>query len=432
MELSRRHILAMGALGATGATLAGCRRGGGNEGGSGEPGASGTLQFTWWGNEVRNANTTEALDAYMEENSGVTVEPQPGEWASYWDRLATQTAGGTAPDIIQMDMAYISEYGQRGALLDLAEYGADTENFIEGTVGSGIIEDTLYGVNAGINTPTVMINPEIFEAAGVDIPDDTTWTWEDWHDIAVAISDSGEAIGSSAIISNDAMFSAWLRQQGKELFVEGNQIGFTVDDARAWFGMQQQWSDDGAIPSASQIEEDSSKPLDQQDFIVGRTAMSMIWSNQLEAVETSGGSERQLLRFPSIDGSAAQRMAWYKASMLWSASATTEDPEGAVALINWWMNSMTAAEIELAERGIPPNGEISAAIRPNLSGAQQRVSEFIEAIEPELADTPIAPPPGGGQFGTIMARHGNDMLFGNASAADAAQQFVDELTAALA
>jgi len=105
--------------------LAGCSRGGGGGtgggGGGGEDGVG--LTFTWWGNEVRNANTSEMIAAYVEANPGITIEEQPGEWASYWDRLATQTAGNTAPDVIQMDMAYISEYGQRGALLDLAEHG---------------------------------------------------------------------------------------------------------------------------------------------------------------------------------------------------------------------------------------------------------------------------------------------------------------------
>ena len=57
------------------------------------------------------------IAAYQAANPNVKIEGQPGEFTSYWDKLATQTAGGTAPDIIQMDMNYISEYGNRGALL---------------------------------------------------------------------------------------------------------------------------------------------------------------------------------------------------------------------------------------------------------------------------------------------------------------------------
>ena len=96
------------------------------------------MALTFWGNPTRNKNTQAEIDAYMKANPNVKIEAQPGIFSSYWEKLATQTAGGTAPDIIQMDMAYISEYGHRGALLDLAK--VDTSKFVPGTVDSGKIE----------------------------------------------------------------------------------------------------------------------------------------------------------------------------------------------------------------------------------------------------------------------------------------------------
>jgi len=427
----------MGAVGA-GLGLAGCSRGGGGTGGGGgggggESGDATSLTFTWWGNEVRNANTTEFVAAYLEASPDVSIEEQPGEWASYWDRLATQTAGNTAPDVIQMDMAYITEYGARGALLDLAEHGIDTSQFVEGTAESGVLEGQTFGVSAGINTPTIMVDAELITGLGVEVPDDMTWTWDDWLELATAISDAsgGEVIGTSTFISNDAMMSAWLRQQGKELFVEGNQLGFTVEDVTRWLEFHQRFADAGAIPSASEITEDSSVAFDQGQFIVGRTAMAMYWSNQLEAAESASGKTITMLRFPSIDGDATTRKAWYKASMLWSVSARTANPEAAVEFINWIINSPEAAEIDLAERGIPANTEVAAAVESMLSEPQQRVLQLINDIVPELGETPIAPPPGGGQFGSLLLRYATDMLFGNLDAAGAAQGFHDELTAAI-
>ena len=69
-----------------------------------ESGAT-TLALAWWGNPTRNKNTEAMIAAYTAANPNVKIEAQPGEFASYWDKLATQTAGGQAPDIIQMDMA---------------------------------------------------------------------------------------------------------------------------------------------------------------------------------------------------------------------------------------------------------------------------------------------------------------------------------------
>ena len=53
--------------------------------------------------------------------------------------------------------------------------------------------------------------------------------------------------------------------------------------------------------------------------------------------------------------------------------------------------------------------------------------KYIEDIKPEVANTPIAPPPGGGKIADTLFRYETDVLFGRASTADAAQKFVDEM-----
>src|SRR3982751_3199560 len=107
MALNRRQFLTGGLAGAaTSMGLTAC--GGGGSGGGSSNGAA-NLQFAWWGNEVRNKNTAAAIDAYTKAHPTVKISQQPGEFSTYWDKLATQTAGNKAPDIIQMDMAYIAE-----------------------------------------------------------------------------------------------------------------------------------------------------------------------------------------------------------------------------------------------------------------------------------------------------------------------------------
>ncbi|HEX8509611.1 MAG TPA: ABC transporter substrate-binding protein, partial [Propionibacteriaceae bacterium] len=145
------------------------------------------------------------------------------------------------------------------------------------------------------------------------------------------------------------------------------------------------------------------------------------------AISAAAGKELKILRYPSLTGKATDRKAWYKASMLFSASARTKSPEAVVKLINWWVNTPESGMINLAERGIPANTEVLAAIQPKLSSAQKAVAKFIADIKPELATTPIAPPPGGGTLATVMVRYETDVLFGRSSSADAASKFVEEL-----
>jgi len=433
MGVNRRQFL-LGGLGlaaaATTIGLTGCAPGSGGSGGGGGGGDGAVdLQMAWWGNDIRNKNTQAEIDAYMKANPNVKIAPQPGEFASYWDKLATQTAGGTSPDVIQMDMNYIAEYGNRKALLDVSK--VDVSKFAEGTVDSGKINDQLVGINAGVNSALIFANPAIFEKAKMDLPDDTTWTWDSMIETSAEVAaKAGVPFGIVQAFASDAFFGAFLRQNGKALFTPDG-LAFDAADAQAWFDLMVKAEKAKAIGTAQQISEEGSsgsgKAIDQAALATGKAAMQYYNSNQLPAVSTAAGSELALLRFPSLTGKATDRKAWYKASMLWSASAKTKNPDAVVALIDWWVNSPECAAINLTERGVPCNTEILAQIKPKLDKTQQAVVKYIEDIKPELADTPIAPPPGGGKLGDIMFRYQTDVLFNKSSSAEAAQKFVDEL-----
>jgi multiple sugar transport system substrate-binding protein len=381
--------------------------------------------LAWWSNPTRTKNTEAMIAEYTKANPNVKISGQPGEFSSYWDKLATQTAGGQAPDIIQMDMNYISEYGTRGALLDLSKI--DTSKFVEGTVDSGKINDKLVGINAGINTAVILANPKVFEKAKMDLPDDKTWTWDQMIEVgAEAASKAGVPFGVGQLINSDTLFGAFVRQRGKNLFTPDG-LGFQAEDAQAWYDFLLKGVKAKAFGTPEQMSEEVAKPLDQSPVVVGRGAMQYQNSNQLLAVSNAAGQKIEMLRPPSLAGKATERKGWYKASMLWSASAKTKNPEAATAWINWFANDPVAAGIDLAERGIPANAEVLAAVKSKFSPEQQVVAKFIEDIKTEVGDTPIAPPPGGGTIAELLSRHGTDVVFGRTSSADGAQKFVDEL-----
>ena len=431
MAVSRRQFLIGGGLAAAamGMGLAGC---GSDSGGGASSDGSANLQFCWWGNEVRNKNTNAAIAAYTKANPTVKIAAQPGEFATYWDKLATQTAGNTAPDIIQMDMAYISEYGTRGALLDLEANGADVSKFAEGTVDSGKIDGKLVGINAGLNSACIFANPEIFEKAKMEMPNDKKWTWDELSEIAAEVSSKANVtFGIAALFPQEATFTSFIRQNGKEVFVDKG-LGIDAADATPWFELMMKYLDAGSMGTAANFSEELAKPLDQSAVVVGSAAMQYYNSNQLEAVSKAAGKELVILRFPSLVGDAKERKTWYKASQLFSASARSKNPDEAVKFINWLVNSPESANINLAERGIPANTEMLALVQPKLSKEQKAVAKFIADIKPEITTpAPIAPPPGGGTIALVLQRACTDALFGKLSPADAASKFIDELKSQL-
>ena len=61
-----------------------------------------TLRFSWWGGETRHKATMAAVEAFEQEYPWVTVECEYSSWDGWTDKVATQLAGGTAPDLTQI------------------------------------------------------------------------------------------------------------------------------------------------------------------------------------------------------------------------------------------------------------------------------------------------------------------------------------------
>ena len=396
------------------------------------PGQTVTIRFAWWGNETRNKLTTQVIAAFEKANPTIKVQAEPGEWSSYWDKLATQVAANDAPDVIQMDEKYIAEYGKRGALLDLEKAGVKTDKFMAGTVDTGRVGDKLYGVNAGINAPVILANPKVLTAASVAMPDDKTWSWDSLADTAqkiTAASPSG-TYGTQNLVVVEPALRAYLRQQGKDQF-NSSGMGFAPADLVPFFDWGLKVQASKAAPSASETSEDTGKALDQTLAATNRIGFSAYWSNQVTALEKAAGTEMTLLRLPSITGKAADAKLWYKASMLWSASSRSKNAAAAAKLIDFLANSTEAGTIMGTERGVPANKDVRAAITANLSATDKKVVAYLDAIESELGPTPMVTPVGGGNFGTVQTRMAQDLIFNRKTPLQAAEGLFNEVKAQL-
>jgi multiple sugar transport system substrate-binding protein len=112
------------------------------------------------------------------------VEGQSGDIANYFTKLATETAAGDAPDVMTLGGAYPLAYAARGALLDMSTVKTelDTGPFPKSILTASTYRNKLYGAPTGANALAVIANPKVVQAAGVPLPDDNKWTWDDLVD----------------------------------------------------------------------------------------------------------------------------------------------------------------------------------------------------------------------------------------------------------
>ncbi len=83
------------------------------------------LRFGWWGGNARHQATLAALARFRERHPGVQVKAEYMGFNGYLERLTTQIAGRSEPDLMQINWAWMAMFSKRGTgLADLDAYRA--------------------------------------------------------------------------------------------------------------------------------------------------------------------------------------------------------------------------------------------------------------------------------------------------------------------
>lgn len=429
-QISRRTLLTVTALGgAVAAGLAGCSRGGDTD----DDASGGTsIRFAWWGSTPRHEMTEEALDLFRDEHPEITVTGEPSDFGGYFDRLATQTAADDAPDVITLGGAYVAEYAQREALLDLSEVAdvLDLSAMDATTLTNGQVDGVQYAATTGVNALAIIANPEVFDAAGVDMPDDTTWTWEQFEEIAAEISAATPdgTYGSSGTLTHDSI-DCWARQRGESLYTPEGQLGLTAATLEELFETSKRMIEIGAAPPATVITEMDGLANEQTLLGTGKAAMMLTWSNALASMSDAAGAPLQLLDVP---GETPQPGLWLQSSQYYAIYARSQQPEAAATLIDFLLNSPEAAAVTKTDRGVPASAAIREAIAPELDERGRAEVDYIAYQSTKDLQQLVIGPAGSTDVAGITTRVLSDVMFGNLTPAEAAESWMEQAEQAIA
>lgn len=420
--VSRRSLL--GGLAALGLVTALPACSPSRQGSAAEP-----LRFTFWGPDFYQQLTRQMVDGFTTAHPDVTVSVEPAEWSGYWDRLATQMAANDEPDVINMDGKYLAEYAGRDVLADLEQLdGLDLSGIAPSDLDAGRVNGRLAAVSTGQNAWVVLANPDLFDQAGVDLPDDKTWTWDDFSSLATAITDSKVATGFSGGGSY-ADLTIFLRQRGEDLWTE-NAVGASSGALTAWYQLYLDLQRSRATLSAQAAVEDGAASLEAQVFPTGKSAMTWAWTNQLASIREAAGNDKiTMLRPPSADGSAETNGLFGKATMFWSIAARSTRQDQAASLVDYLLNDPAANRIQLVNRGVPSNPSALAAMASGLTETDQEVVAFMKQVLGEITTTPAVQPTGTSDSQNTFTRYLTEVRFERMSPAAAAEATIEEVNA---
>ncbi|ASR55569.1 sugar-binding protein [Cellulomonas sp. PSBB021] len=391
-----------------------------------------TIRFSWWGSDTRHELTQQVIDAFEAEHPNIHVEPDYTDWDSYFDKLSTSVAGGDAPDVITQEERFLTDYASRGVLADLGSLGLDTAKIDESILGSGTIDGKLYGVATGVNAYVVVADPTAFEKAGVELPDDETWTWQDYVDLANEITEKsgGSVVGAQDYGFNEPGFSIFARQRGQSLYAPDGTLGYDDATLAQWWQYSLDMQAAGGTPSAAQsVEIDAGGP-EQSVVATGKGAMAWFWTNQLTAITSAAGHPLELLRVPGETEGERTGM-YFKPAMFYSVSAKSQHPEEAALFVDFLVNSQAAGELLLSDRGLPANTDVRAAVEPLFNETDKQAAAFLADIADDIVDGPPVPPNGAGEVAAITKRINQEVLFERLTPQKAAEQFTSEVSSAI-
>jgi multiple sugar transport system substrate-binding protein len=366
--------------------------------------AAEALRMIFWGSQARADRTYGVTDLYAKAG-GPAVQGEFLAWGDYWPKLATQTAGGNAPDIIQMDYRYIVEYAKRNAIAPLDEFvgGAlPLADFDKDQLDGGKVDGKLYGISLGANSVALMINTVDFEKAGLELTGQNT-TYADLPAMAEAFASKG--VGKKLIADgsgSEPMFENWLRQRGKALYTADGKLAWEVQDAVDWFKM---WADLRAAGVCVSAEDQAldTGPLETTMLTLGKASVIPSNSNQLVAFQAINQDKITISNFPRI-ATDAPGGHYRKPSMFFSVGGSSAQKEEAAKLINFFVSNPDAAKVLGVERGIPCSVSVREALAPTLDAQSQVALNFVANLGSLLGVLPPSPPAKAGEIDSSLFR----------------------------
>ncbi|MEK4851927.1 sugar ABC transporter substrate-binding protein [Paenibacillus sp. FSL H7-0756] len=394
------------------------------------------LRMTWWGSQTRHDLTTKMIKRFEEKNPGITIKPEYSGWDGYFDKLSTQVAGSNAPDIIQMDYAFLSDYAKRGTLLDLTPYTQDgtlrTEGHDSSMLSAGSIDSKLYAVTLGVNAPGVIYNASVLQELGIAEPQES-WTWKDFAEMANAIAKKkGDGYyGTPDISGTTNIFEVFVRQNGSGLFA-GNKLGFSKEVIDEWFNYWQGLRDSGGATTA-EVTAAMTNALETRPLSVGQSALDFAWSNQLITYQNVLKDQSQKLKMqviPHMEGE--QKIGEYlKPGQFISGNAKTKYPKEVAKLIDFMVNDPEGTAILGAERGVPVNSAVREQLKPSLTAEEQLIFDFIDVVSKHSSDIDPPYPQGFSEIDKNFKSASEQISFGQAGIPQVSEQFISGSNAIL-
>lgn len=319
------------------------------------------LRFGWWGGGDRHKRTLAAIAAFEAAHPGVRIKAEYMGFNGYLEKLTMQLVGGTEPDVMQINWAWLAMFSKDGqGFLDLYRHRGRLalDQLPADDIRMAEVQGRLNGLAPSYSARLFLWNAAAFERAGLPLPDS-------WEALFAAGPHFRRVLGERAYPLDGELYDmlllaqSFVHQQHGSAYLHPTEprVAMTPAALRDWVRCFRRLGDEHVatpLPYRASLG-GAEKPTEQQpDWVVGRWAGNYTWDSAIRLRQSTLDGRQRLAIGPSLQRpGVASSGVFGRPSMLFSVSRHTREAEWAARFVNFLVTDAGAAGILGVTRGIP-------------------------------------------------------------------------------
>ncbi|MBP6899347.1 MAG: carbohydrate ABC transporter substrate-binding protein [Burkholderiaceae bacterium] len=319
------------------------------------------LRFGWWGGGERHKRTLEAIALFESRHPGVKIKAEYMGFNGYLEKLTMQMVGGTEPDIMQINWAWLAMFSKDGSgFLDLGRHlpAAELAQFSDEDRALCTLQGKLNGLPPSYSARLFLWNAAAFERAGLPVPDS-------WDALFAAGPLFRQRLGERAYPLDGEIYDmlllsqSWVHQRHGMAYLHPTEprVAMTREALHDWVAcFQRLASEHVATPLRYRASlGGADKPTEQQpDWVTGRWAGNYTWDSTIRLRQSTLDKQQRLtIGNPLMLPGARSSGVFGRPAMLFSASKRTRHAEWAARFIGFLVSDPDAARTLGLVRGLP-------------------------------------------------------------------------------
>lgn len=323
------------------------------------------LRFAWWGGAGRHGATLAAVRLFETKNPGLKIKAEYMGFNGYLERLTTQVAGGSEPDVMQINWAWLAMFSKRGTgFTDLAPLLGPVvrEQLPELELETGRVAGRLNALPVSYSARVMLWNEASFQRVGLTLP-------KTWDELFAAGPVFRNKLGEGAFPLDGELYDmillaqAWVQQKhGTSFIAPASAAGpshVAMNEAAAldWVRTYQRLVTDHVatpLPLRASLG-GAEKPTEQQpDWVSGRWAGNYTWDSAipLRASTLNAPQRLALGDFPTLPGAQGSGM-FGRPTLMYAVGRHCKQPELAARFVEYLLTDLDAARLLGRTRGLP-------------------------------------------------------------------------------